>query len=47
MPYTQNCYTLTLEDVVAAKLGDVGMMGNKVLQEAGQLIALPQGHVTS
>lgn len=33
---------LTLDAVVSAKLGDVGVMGNEVLKETGQLIALPQ-----
>lgn len=32
---------LTLVDVIPAKLGDVWMMGNKLLQETVQLIALP------
>lgn len=38
---------LTLEDVVAAELGDVRMVGDEVLQEAGELVALPQGHVAA
>lgn len=33
--------------MVAAKLRDVRVMGNEVLQETGQLISLPQGHVTA
>lgn len=36
---------LTLEDVVASKLGDVRMLGNEVFQESSQVIALSQCHV--
>lgn len=34
-----------MEDVVAAKLGDVWVMGDEVVQEVRQLVALAQRHV--
>lgn len=34
-----------MEDVVAAKLGDVWVVGDEVVQEVGQLVALAQRHV--
>lgn len=37
---------LTLEDVVASKLGYVRVMGDEVLQKASELVPLPKGHVT-
>lgn len=39
------CSGVTLEDVVAAKLGDVGVVGDEVVQEVSQLVALAQRHV--
>lgn len=36
---------LTLENVVASKFGNVGMLGNEVFQETCEVIALPQCHV--
>lgn len=36
-----------MEDVVAAKLWDVGVMGDKIVQEVGQLVALAQRHVAT
>lgn len=38
---------LTLEDVVPPELGDVGMVSDEVLQEAGELIALTQSHLAA
>lgn len=32
---------ITLKDVVAAELGDVRVMGDEVVQEVGELVALP------
>lgn len=32
---------ITLKDVVAAELGDVWVMGDEVVQEVGELVALP------
>jgi len=31
--------------MVPAKFGDVGVVGNEILQEAGEMVALAQGHV--
>lgn len=36
-----------MEDVVAAKLGYVWVMGDKVVQEVGELVALAQRHVAA
>lgn len=33
--------------MVAAKLGDIWVMGDKVIQEVGQLVALAQRHVAA
>lgn len=33
--------------MVAAKLGNVGVVGDEVVQEVGELVALPQGHVAA
>jgi len=33
--------------VIATELGDVGVMGYEVLQEAGELVALAQHHVAA
>lgn len=32
---------ITLKDVVAAELGDVRVVGDEVVQEVGELVALP------
>lgn len=36
---------LTLENMVAAKFGDVCVVGNEILQEAGEMVALAECHV--
>lgn len=38
--------TLTLENVVASKLGYVRVMRDEVFQKAGELVSLPKCHVT-
>lgn len=37
--------TVTLKDVIAAKFGDVRVMGDEVVQEICELVALPERHV--
>lgn len=36
-----------MEDVIAAKLGDVGMVGDEVVQEVCELVARAQYHVAA
>lgn len=38
-------WLLTLENMVATKFGDVSVMGNEVLQEAGEMVPLAERHV--
>jgi hypothetical protein len=39
--------SLTLKHMIATKFGNIRMMGNEVLQEMGELVALAEHHVAA